>query len=122
MRPHRGHRGGRDGRIGGGETVDRGGQRPRRRQPFEDAEQRRLAARVGRGERLDDDALGARAGDGQARHRGFAGDGRAVDDVVDEGGDRRRRPAGEGHGQARAGRPRKGISRRSTKLIVHEVT
>ena len=103
------------------QTVDRGGERPRRRQPFEDAEQRRLAARLGRGERLDDDALGACAGNGQARHRGFAGDRAAVDDVVDEGGDRWRRPAGGGHGEARTGRPRKGISRRSTRMIVHEV-
>ncbi len=122
MRPHRGDRGGGDGRIGGGQAVDRGRQRPRRRQPFEDAEQRRLAAWLGGGERLDDDTLGARAGDGQACHGGLAGDGRAVDDVVDEGGDRRRRPAGEGHGRARTGRPRKGISRRSAKMIVHEVT
>ena len=92
-----------------------------RRQAFEDAEQRRLSARVGGGERLDDDTFGARAGDGQACDGGLAGDGRTVDDVVDEGGDRRRRPAGKGHGRALTGRPRKGISRRS-KMIVYEVT
>ena len=84
----------------GRQAVDAGGERPRRRPAFEDAEERRLGGRLGGGQGLDDESLGAPAGDGEARHRCFAGDGRTGDDVVDEGGDRWRRPAGKGHGSS----------------------
>ena len=123
MGPHRGDSGGRDGRIRGGQEGDAGVEGPRRCQAFEDAEEGRLAARIGGGERLEDEALGARPGDGQAGDGRLARNGRAVDDVVQQGRDGWCRPAGERHGQTRdwaAGRGSPGG--RLVRMIVHEVT